>query len=247
MDMPKLLIADNGEEFRQSLAQMAGELCIVRSCSTGAQALELLHAFRPDILVVDLMLPELDGISLLHRMAAQELKPAVVAMSSFHSAYVSSTLSRLNVDIVLTKPCKLEAVVEHIRDLAAQRQPQAVTQADLQTASANLLLHLGFSAKLDGFGYLQVALPVYAADMSQAITKELYASVGKLYNKNARQVERSIRNAIEIAWKNRDDALWREYFPTPSGIPVPKPTNGAFISRMATQLTWIMGSYHAAM
>ncbi len=246
MDMPKLLIADNNDEFRQGLARAASDSCIVRSCATGAQALELAHSFRPDVLVLDLMLPELDGISLLHRVADAQLHPAVVALSYFTSVYVSSALSRLEVDVVLPKPCNLDALVGHIRDLAAARQPAALTQADLRTASANLLLHMGISAKLDGFGYLQEALPIYAGDMSQAITKELYDSVGKLFNKDPRQVERSIRNAIELAWKNRDDALWREYFPTPPGLPVPKPSNGTFISRMATQLTWVMSDIRSA-
>ncbi len=246
MDMPKLLIADYNDEFRQALAQAAGESCIVRSCTTGAQALELMHAFRPDILVLDLMLPELDGISLLHRVAQLDHRPAVLALSYFTSPYVSATLSKLEVDMVLPKPCQLEALTGHIRDLSARREPAEITQADLRSASANLLLHMGFSSKLDGFSYLQVALPVYAEDMSQAITKELYDAVGKMFNKDQKQVERSIRNAIEIAWRNRDDTLWREYFPTPPGMPVPKPTNGVFISRMATQLTWIMSNYRSA-
>ncbi len=246
MDMPKLLIADFNEEFRCALAKEASESCIVRSCTTGAQALELMHSFRPDILVLDLMLPELDGISLLHRVVQLESKPAVIATSYFTSPYVSASLSRLEVDIVLSKPCKIEALISHIRDLSSRKTPAAITQADLQTAGANLLLHMGFSSKLDGFAYLQVALPLYAEDMSQTITKELYTSVGKLFNKNGPIVERSIRNAIEIAWKKRDDDLWREYFPTPPAMPVPKPTNGVFIARMATQLTWIMSSYHSA-
>ncbi len=246
MDMPKLLIADYNDEFRQALAQAAEESCIVRSCATGAQALELIHAFRPDILVLDLMLPELDGISLLHRVMQLDQRPAVLALSYFTSPYVSSALSRLCVDLILPKPCKIDALTGHIQDLAALRQPAVLTQADLRSASANLLLHMGFSSKLDGFSYLQAALPIFAEDMSQAITKELYDAVGKMFNKDQRQVERSIRNAIEIAWRNRDDALWREYFPTPPGNPVPKPTNGVFISRMATQLTWVMSNYRSA-
>ncbi len=246
MEMPKLLIADYNDEFRQALARTAGESCIVRSCATGAQALELMHSFRPDVLVLDLMLPELDGIGLLQRVAQLDQCPAVIALSYFTSPYVSATLSRLDVDMVLAKPCQLDALVGHIRDLAACRGPEEITQADMRSASANLLLHMGFSSKLDGFSYLQAALPIYAEDMSQAITKELYDTVGKMFNKDQKQVERSIRNAIEIAWKKRDDDLWREYFPTPPGSPVPKPTNGVFISRMATQLTWIMSNYRSA-
>ncbi len=246
MDLPKLLIADTGDEFRQSLAEALGELAIVRTCTTGTQALELMHSFRPDILIMDIMLPELDGLGLLRRIRELDMDPAILATTGFSSSYVSSMLSRLDVEYFLSKPCSLDAVVAHVKDLAAQRKPAELTQADLRSASANLLLHLGFSAKLDGFSYLQAALPIYAGDMSQAITKELYTAVGKLYNKDGKQVERSIRNAIEIAWKRRDDELWREYFPTPPGVPVIRPSNGAFISRMATQLTWLMPDIRSA-
>ncbi len=238
MDMPKLLIADPSEEFRQSLSGALAGMGVVRTCATGAQALELLQSFRPDILVLDLTLPELDGISLLHRAVEAGLRPAVLATTWFISTYVSAAMSRLEVNYVLQKPCNVAALVGHISDLAAELQPAAITQADLRSASSNLLLSLGFSSKLDGFAYLQAALPIYMEDSTQAITKELYAAVGKLYNKDGKQVERSIRNAISIAYNLRDDALWRDFFPCPPGSPLPRPTNGNFIARMATHLAF---------
>ena len=61
MEQPKLLIADSGDEFRQALAGVLGDEYQIRTCRSGIQALELLRAFRPDILVTDLMLTELDG------------------------------------------------------------------------------------------------------------------------------------------------------------------------------------------
>ncbi len=238
MEMPKLLIADACDEFRQELQLALAELGLVRCCSTGAQALELLRSFRPDILILDLMLPEIDGISLLHRAAEEELHFSVLATSRFTSDYVTSAMGRLGVDYIMAKPCEISAVVAHISDLAAELTPAVVTQADLYSAGSNLLLGLGFSVKLDGFTYLQAALPLYAADPEQAITKELYASVGKLYNKDGRQVERSIRNAIDIAWKNRDDHKWQAFFPVLPGGQVPRPSNGNLIARLAHYLIW---------
>ncbi len=238
MDMPQLLIADPNDEFRQSLSEALSGIGVVRTCATGTQALELLRSYRPDILVLDLTLPELDGISLLHRAAEAELHPAVMATTWFISNYVSAAMSRLGVNYVLQKPCNVEALVSHISDLAADLAPAAITQADLRSASSNLLLRLGFPTKLDGFAYLQAALPIYMEDSTQAITKELYAAVGKLYNKDGKQVERSIRNAIHIAYNKRDDVLWRDFFPCPPGNPLPRPTNGNFIARMATHLAF---------
>ncbi len=236
MDMPKLLIADSDEVFRQLLADSLSPFCLVRSCATGRQALEQLNLFRPDILIVDLLLPEIDGISLLHRAEQADLHPAVLALSSFHSPYVDAALIRLGIHYMMFKPCDIDAVTDHIRDLSATLSPAPISQADIRSAVSNLLLRLGFATKLDGFTYLQAAIPMYAEDPSQPVTKELYAAIGELYNKDYRQVERSIRNAIDLTWKNRDERTWQAFFPTAPGVSVPRPTNREFISRMANQL-----------
>ncbi len=233
MDMPKLLIADSDEVFRRQLSETLSDVCLVRTCTNGTQALEQMYTFRPDILIVDLLLPQIDGISLLHRIQDQSFQPAVLALSCFTSPYVMNALAKLGVYYLITKPCDIQAVVCHVRDLAAEATPAPISQVDLRSAVSNLLLGLGFSTKLDGFTYLLAAIPLFAEDPAQAITKELYTAVGKLYNKDGRQVERSIRNAIDIAWQNRQERVWQNYFPTAPGAQVPRPSNRTFISRMA--------------
>ncbi len=246
MDMPKLLIADNDDLFRQLLADSLAGLCLVRTCATGRQALEQLLTFRPDILIVDLLLPEIDGISLLHRAEQSDIHPAILTTSIFNSSYVSAAAARLGVHYMMTKPCDIDAIVDHVRDLAAELAPAPISQADLRSAVSNILLSLGFPTKLDGFNYLVSAIPMYAADPAQAVTKELYSTIGQMYNKDWRQVERSIRNAIDIAWSRRQESVWQQYFTTAPGVPVPRPTNRAFISRMAHHLCTNMLSVHSA-
>ncbi len=246
MDMPKLLIADSDDLFRQLLADSLQSVCLVRACSTGRQALEQMNLFRPDILIVDLLLSEIDGISLLQRVKASEMDPAVLVTSSFRSPYVEATLSRLGIYYMVTKPCDIDAMVSHVRDLSAEITPVPISQADLRSAVSNMLLRLGFKTKLDGFTYLQAAIPLFAEDPSQPVTKELYIKVADMYNKECRQVERSIRNAIDIAWNKGDPSAWQTFFPTAPGIPVPRPSNREFISRMAHQLCLQMLSSHTA-
>ncbi len=243
MNTPKLLIADNSDEIRQSLAAVLADIGIVYTCASGDQALQMLRSFHPDILVMDLMLPQVDGLSLLNRAALEGIHPSVLVTSCYTSPYMMNSLGKLGVEYIMTKPCDPQAVADHVRDLASGLVPEVLTPADLRTASANLLLRLGFSSKLDGFRYLQAALPIFCQDNSQTITKELYTAVGALYQKDGRQVERSIRNAIDIAWRDCDQTLWREFFPTPPGSPVPRPTNGTFISRMASQLAFQLPMY----
>jgi hypothetical protein len=105
---------------------------------------------------------------------------------------------------------------------------------------------LGFSAKLAGYGYLLDAIPLYVKDPSQAITKELYVAVGELRKKEASLVERSIRSAIDKAWRERNDAIWRQYFRCAPDGTVIRPSNGNFIARVAQAIAGHMQESHIA-
>ena len=244
--MLKLMIADATDESRQALEAMFRDRCVIKTCADGETALELLRQFAPDILVVDLMLPKTDGLSVVQQLRQWEMKTMVLAQTSLGSAYVMDRLQRLEVDYVLQKPCHAQAMEVHILDFMAQLRdtpPQAQNDGQLIT---NVLMTLGFSAKLDGYGYLAEAIPLYARDPSQAITKELYVAVGELRRKEATLVERSIRSAIDKAWRERDEEVWRRYFRCAPDGTVPRPSNGAFIARMAQLLAGRMQDYHIA-
>lgn len=236
VDCPKLLIADSSDEFRESLTQALQNACNVRTCRSGAQALELLHNFRPDIMVMDLMLAELDGLTLLQMAIQSGIRPRVLVTANYFSPYVRSVLNRLEVDYCMQKPCSLQAIVCRVNDFVAETAPVAPAEANETDVVASMLLHLGFGAHLDGFRYLCKAIPLFRMDMGQAITKELYVTVGEIYNKDPRQVERSIRSAIESAYKRRSDAQWAQYFTTCPGGYVPKLSNGKFIAHLAQRL-----------
>ena len=236
MDMPKILIADSSDEFRQFLFD---DLCTtyhVKACRDGNRALELLRSFRPDILILDLVLPGLDGISLLHRAQEEHLMPTVLALCPFGSDYIASALQKLDVSYLMTKPCDLSAITERLADFAAMLQPAQASLADLDSTVSGILLQLGIHSRLDGFRFLQAGIPLYMADPSQSMTKELYTDIGKLYNKGFQQVERSIRHAINTAWNHRDDTVWRQYFYGPGGS-IPKPCNKEFFACIATALS----------
>lgn len=236
MGLPKLLIADSNDEFRDTLAQALRKSCTVRACRSGAQALELLRGDRPDILILDLMLAELDGLTLLQLAIEAGIRPRILVTANYFSPYVRSVLNRMEVDYCMQKPCSIQAIVCRIADFVAETAPAAPAEADENDLVAAMLLQLGVGAHLDGFRYLCKAIPLFRMDTGQAITKELYVTVGDIYNKDPRQVERSIRSAIESAWRRRSDAQWAQYFtPGPGGC-VPKLSNGKFIAHLAQRL-----------
>lgn len=235
MSAPKLLIADSNDDFRLALAEALQEHYHVHCCQNGKNALELLHTYRPDVLVLDLMLPELDGISLLQAAADSGIRPKVLATSRFVNDYVLEMTKHLGVNYLMMKPCDVQSTVNRIQDL--NRHPcHSPAASDPKVYASNLLLSLGIPTKLRGYEYLRQAVVLMAQDPEQSITKELYPAVGQLCHCKAGHVERSIRNAIDAAWHRRDDRVWMQYFsPGPDGT-IPRPTNAALISRLADNL-----------
>ena len=246
MELLKLLIADECDEFRQTLADTLGKSYLVKSCRSGSQALELLQSYRPDILVMDIMLSGLDGLTLLQQASEIGIRPTVLVIASHFSPYVQSALERLGVEYLMRKPCSLQAVVSRVADLAADTAPQAPVYQDPEDQIAAILLRLGMRPHLDGFRFLLTAIPLFSHDTNQAITKELYVTVAECHGKNARQVERSIRSAIDKAWRERDDGIWRQYFHCAPDGTVLRPSNGTFIARVNLVISALLQERHIA-
>lgn len=236
MEMLKLLIADGTEGFRQALADALSGAYYIRTCCDGREALALIKSYSPDVMVLDLMLPGLDGISLLQQAAASGMQPMVLATSRFVNDYVLEAVDRLGVGYLMLKPCDVSATVARISDLSQRIRPPLLGKPDPRTHVSNLLLALGVPTKLRGYAYLREAVLLMAARPGQSITKELYPAVGEICGTTAMHVERSARSAIAAAWEHRDDRLWALYFP-PDGAGCPsRPTNAGFISRLADGL-----------
>lgn len=231
--MKKLLIVDGSQADCRRLEEALRHSCITRSCSDGQSAQTLLRQFRPDILVMDLVLPQLDGLSLLHWLSQQRSRPMILVQTSLSGAYVSAQLNALGVDYVVVKPCPVRIIEEQVKNFLLHLESQQSEAGESAPQLSRALLELGLTPSLDGYLFLMHAIPRFAKDPGQAIFKELYAEVGAHFAKSAAQVERSIRNAISKAFWQSDKAIWGKYF---SGIPhgmAIKPTNAQFIARMA--------------
>ena len=232
MDRPKVLIADDCDEFTQSLIQAIGNEFQIQCCRTGKEALALLHSFQPDLLVLELMLTELDGISLLQTAAASGCLTNVLIVTNLFNTYAGDIMSHLNIRYVIRKPCDLEATVERIRDLTQVKKPHSL-QSDAKSQISHMLHALSVPTKLNGYGYLRQAVLEMAISPGMPLVKELYPAVAKTFGCTCAQVERSIRNAISSAWNNRDEETWRKYLKIETSQPLHRPTNSEFIIHLA--------------
>lgn len=236
MEKQKLLIAEGTEDFRLALTDALRGAYRICACGDGLQTREQLKLFRPDILVLDMMLPGLDGISLLQWAAAQEICPMVLATTRFLNDYVLEALGKLGVGYVMVKPCELSATVARISDLSQRIRQPVLALPDQRTRISNLLLALGVPTKLRGYAYLREAILLDIENPGQSITKVIYPEVARQCGCEAMHVERSIRSAIQAAWVHREEHLWQLYFPKETGATLRWPTNGAFLTRLADGL-----------
>ena len=229
----RLLIADASEDFCASLAHRLDQDFQIRYCCDGAEALQLLREFRPTLVILDLMLPGIDGISLISNPVFRELHPQVLATTRFFSNYILESVNRLEIGYLILKPCEFSAVAERLKEMAPRLQVSDTASADPQTLTAGMLQLLGVSPKLNGYTYLMAAIPLLASAPDQMITKELYPAVAECCSTAPSHVERSIRNAIDKARNQADPEIWQRFFP---GEGVQKPSNSQFILRLAEAL-----------
>lgn len=116
MDVPVLLIADSNPEFRHALAQALKRCYCVHCCGTGTEALRLLRALRPEILVLDLTIPEVDGLTLLQMAVSEGLRPRVLAITPLVSNYILESADEPGVGYMMRQPCDARLVVRQVNE-----------------------------------------------------------------------------------------------------------------------------------
>ncbi len=231
--MRKILIADSSEIFTTTLTTELQKNFQVISCADGQTALDLLPEYEPEILILNLLLPYVDGLTLLQKTAYRP--PIVLAITMHLSSYVEQAVNALGVDYTMIAP-SVNAVVHRLQDLLKQYSLPC-SQADPVAETVHHLHLLNFPTHLDGYRQLCIALPLFVENPQQRMTKELYPNVAKHCGcQDGRSVEHSIRKAIHAAWLQRDNAIWRKYFPFGPTGKIPCPTNKEFICRLAELL-----------
>lgn len=222
-----VLIVEPSEDFRLQLAASFGKHYAILTCSDGIAAMELLRQHRPEILILSLFLPGMDGLYFLEE--AGDLRPPVILCTTVQVPnYIMQAAQDLGVGYIIRKPCPVRAVVNRVADMLRKQQEQKPDNP--QAIIGDHLLRLGYASHLDGFQQLRVGVPLFAQDPHQLLTKELYPAIASLCGITSRKsVEHSIRTATNDAWSRRDEALWKEYFPHHRECP----SNKEVLSRLA--------------
>ena len=200
----------------------------------------------PDLLVMDVMLPGMDGISVLRQLQKQGDAPMTILVSGFVSDRMLAEASELGAAYFLPKPFETATLLDKMRGLFLKAPQESLPS--LKTMVTSVIHEIGVPAHIKGYQYLREAIMITVRDMDviNAVTKVLYPEVAKRFATTPSRVERAIRHAIEVAWDRGDlDTLQRFFGYTVSNTKG-KPTNSEFIALIADKLQLQLKSTEAA-
>lgn len=234
--MLNLVIADTSETFVQALSKQCKNLFRIFKCTDGVQVLEALHKVRPDILLLDLHLPQINGLDVLRTIRSGGNDVPVIVTGFLQNDFIYNELSNLRVSCFLPKPCSTGAVIACLQDLEMQIRSGVLICQTPQRAANHILLNLGFKMGLSRYQCVYSALMLKYEGEDGGITKCLYPKVAKLCGGNASQVEKAIRDAIKDAFSQGNAGVWQVYFPHGRSDETRCPSNEVFLARIAFAL-----------
>ena len=250
----RILAADPNRDFCRQLGELfkaEGDMELCGAAADGAEALRMAAELKPDLLLLELVLPKLDGLEVLRRLPEAGVSCRVIVLSGFVNGKVIAECSACGADYFISKPCDMPALIARIRQLSMglARMPgagidfragsESRQDADLEAVVTDIIHEIGVPAHIKGYQYLREAiiLTIHDMDMINAVTKVLYPEVAKRFGTTPSRVERAIRHAIEVAWDRGDVETLQKFFGyTVSGIKG-KPTNSEFIAMIADNLS----------
>ena len=251
----RVLIADPNREFQQMMTALLSKERDMEAAdvsSDGLDALAKVKTLRPDVVLLDLVQPRLDGLGVLRRLAAQENAPPVLVLTGFVNAQVVAECSELGAAYFMPKPCDTAELIQRLRKCTEMKKkpPDGQNKAPawpgekymsypLESAVTDLLHEIGIPAHIKGYQYLREAIlfTLRDADASAGITKVLYPEIAKRFSTTSTCVERAMRRAIEVAWDRGDEEVRQKLFRGTISGNKGKPTNGEFIAMIAEHVS----------
>ncbi len=252
----KVVIADDNKEFRLILKDFLISkkvFDIVDMAEDGLKALESVTKHEPDILILDIIMPQLDGLGVLERLHKKDMKkfPKVIVLSAVGHDKVTQRAINMGVDYYIVKPFNFESFADRLLQISGldtsrvQNKNRDIVYNDrmniefsLEVKITEILHEVGVPAHIKGYQYLRTAIidVVNNVELLGAITKELYPMISMKYSTTPSRVERAIRHAIEVAWTRGKIETINSIFGYTIHNNKGKPTNSEFIAMISDKL-----------
>lgn len=260
-----VLIADDNQEFSRTLATYLGnqeDMEIIGIAKDGLEAVDLIKEKLPDVAILDVIMPHLDGLGVLERVnnSSNELdkKPICIMLSAVGQDKITQRAISLGAEYYMVKPFDIELLMQRIREIKnfkprgtrnnfvireSKRTPyvnvnSSKAEDNLEALVTNIIHGVGVPAHIKGYQYLREAIIMVVNDIEviNQITKSLYPQIAQKFGTTPSRVERAIRHAIEVAWGRGEVDLMENIFGYTVSAAKGKPTNSEFIAMIADKL-----------
>ena len=264
-DKIKILIADDNVELVATLGtylRSQEDVENVITACNGYEAYQKIVEERPDIVVLDIVMPELDGLGVLEKIQeTQEMLPLTIMLTGVGQDMVTAKALSLGAQFFVLKPFKMEILMKRIRELFNKTKggqivnikqfesvntktnyvdidKDASREDKLEVKVTNIIHEVGVPAHIKGYQYIRdaIIMAVNDVEMINQITKQLYPDLAKKHKTTPSRVERAIRHAIEVAWNRGQIETVENIFGYTVNSNKGKPTNSEFIAMIADKL-----------
>ncbi|WP_017727027.1 sporulation transcription factor Spo0A [Halalkalibacterium ligniniphilum] len=259
MQKVKVCVTDDNRELVNLLNEYISaqdDMEVVGVAYNGQECLTLVENKEPDVLILDIIMPHLDGLAVLEKLSQMNLKtkPNIIMLTAFGQEEVTKKAVDLGASYYVLKPFDMEVLINNIRDVSGQKrsfiqqssssfmfsQPTKTSSNtfNLDASITNIIHEIGVPAHIKGYMYLREAITMVYNDIELlgSITKVLYPDIAKKFNTTSSRVERAIRHAIEVAWSRGNIDSISSLFGYTVSVSKAKPTNSEFIAMVADKL-----------
>ncbi len=248
----KVAVIDDNRQLIESVRKVLDKetnIIFAGSGNDGHQALKLIEREKPDVVLLDLVMPKLDGLGVLEQVGrSQGEKPAFIVISAIGQENIAESALERGACYYMMKPFDEQVLVRRIRQAYRQRMLMPFSNSDfggrtylpirLEEDITFMIHEVGMPAHLQGYQYLRDAVRMAVLDRNtlHSVTKWLYPEIAAKNHTTSHRVERSIRHAIEVAWDRGQTEVLNEIFGNTVHQAKGKPTNSEFIAMFADRI-----------
>ncbi len=240
----KVVVVDDNEAVLSSVKKYFNNselINIVGTFNNGKVALDYLinNSSEYDLAILDILLPQIDGIKILQEMKNNNINKKTMILSSFKDDYTIRRLQSYGVSYYMLKPIDLDILNGRILDLFDEAEKVKYSNdSTIEIEVSSMLHNLGIPSHVKGYKYIRegIMLLYSSEDSMHLITKEIYPEIALKFNTTSSRVERAIRHAIEISWIRGDLKLMENIFGNSIDFERSRPTNSEFLTTIADRL-----------
>jgi two-component system response regulator (stage 0 sporulation protein A) len=255
----KIIIADDNLEFVSTFVkylESQDDMEVLATAKDGIEAYERIVTMKPDVVLLDVIMPHLDGIGVLEKLNEHGNMPICIMLSAVGQDNITKRALMLGASYYMVKPFEIDLLIKRIRDLRFNNIPKMNVSNDfvkstyidmntvktkednLEALVTNIIHEVGVPAHIKGYQYLRDGIIMVVEDIGvlNQITKQLYPDLAKKHKTTPSRVERAIRHAIEVAWNRGQIDAIESIFGYTIDSNKGKPTNSEFIAMIADKL-----------